>query len=357
MPNLGFESLLNYYYKNINGEVKRVNKRNKTVEYGKYGYMFIAPFFIAFAIFSLYPLLYTVYLSFIENYFRKGKEVGPNFNGLNNYLGVLIETNNNNKIVEGAKLFDTKTIHAIGNTIVIWIWNFIPQVLLSLLLASWFTDTTVKLKGQGAFKIMMFMPNIITAATIAVLFYSLFAREGAATQIFRNIGIIGAEFDFMESKFWTRGLIAFMQFWMWYGNTMIILIAGILGINPSLYEAAMVDGASASQQFMSITLPLLKPILSFTLVTSAIGGLQMYDIPALFNITQSGEALPADASLTITMYIRKLGFTSKNMGKAAAASMVLFFVTMVISLAFFALTKDRESKKVHSVIAVEKGAK
>jgi len=324
--------------------------KNKTVEYGKYGYLFIAPFFIVYAAFQLYPLIYTVWLSFVENYYRGLTQVGPNFVGLKNYLSVLINTDSAYKVQEGAKFLDTMTVMSIKNTLVMWILNFIPQILLSLLLASWFTDTVVKLKGQGAFKVIMFMPNIITASTIAVLFYSLFNNNGPLTGVLRDLHIIGEKFDFMESKAGTIGFIAFMQFWMWYGNTMIVLIAGILGINPSLYEAAMVDGANSRQTFTSITLPLLKPIIQFTLVTSAIGGLQMYDIPALFNVSGTGEALPAYASQTITMYIRKLGFTTKDMGKSAAASMLLFFVTLVISLVFFALTRDREPKQKHAVV-------
>ena len=325
-------------------------RNKKTVEYGKYGYIFIAPFFIVYAIFQLYPLLYTIWLSFVENYYRGLTQVGPKFVGLNNYLSVLIDTDSNYKVVEGAKFLDTMTIMSIKNTLIIWIFNFVPQILLSLLLASWFTDTTVKLKGQGAFKVLMFMPNIITASSIAVLFYSLFCNTGPFAMFLKNAGIIDQDYDFMESAAGTIGLIAFMQFWMWYGNTMIVLIAGILGINPSLYEAAMVDGASSTQTFFNITLPLLKPILQYTLVTSAIGGLQMYDIPALFNVSGTGEALPAYASQTITMYIRKLGFVTKDMGKSAAASMILFFVTLAISLVFFAATRDREPKQKHAVV-------
>ena len=333
--------------KNI-GEVKSM--KNKTVEYGKYGYIFIAPFFIVFAVFQLYPLIYTIWLSFCENYYRGLTQVEPTFIGLKNYLGVLINTDSQYKIAEGAKWFDTMTIMSISNTMKIWLLNFVPQVLLSLLLASWFTDIAVKLKLQSTFKVMMFMPNIITAASIAVLFYSLFARSGPVAGLLRSTGIIDSEYDFMESKTGTIGLIAFMQFWMWYGNTMVILIAGILGINPSLYEAARVDGANSKQSFFSITLPLLMPIIQFTLVTSAIGGLQMYDIPALFNVSGTGDALPAYASQTITMYIRKLGFTTKDMGKAAAASMILFFVTLLISLVFYVLTRDKETKQKHAVI-------
>ncbi len=319
--------------------------KRKTVEYGKYGYFFILPFFLVYFLFQLYPLIYTVYLSFVEYYqIKLGKFQGPNFNGVKNYILVLSDAKKgaDGKLVV-THWFNNKAVQSIGNTIKIWVLNFIPQMLLALLLASWFTDTVVKLKGQGAFKIMMFMPNIITASSIAVLFYSLFSANGPIAQLIGDRHI-------MESPGKTIGLIAFMQFWMWYGNTMIVLIAGILGINPSLYEAAMVDGASGKQQFFYITLPLLKPIIQFSLVTSCIGGLQMYDIPSLFNVDASFNGMPNFASETITMWIKFLGFTSKDYGKAAAASMVLFVVTMIISLLFFALTKEREPKQRHAVV-------
>ncbi len=314
--------------------------KKKTVEYGKYGYLFIVPFFLVYLVFSLYPLIYTLYLSFVEYYQYKSKWVGPKFCGFDNYLSQLKST--------GGQM--NRTLASIINTLIIWIINFIPQVLLSLLLAAWFTDTSIKLKGTGAFKIMMFMPNIITASSIAVLFYSLFSRNGPLRQALVSMHIIGKDYDFMESGAATIGLIGFMQFWMWYGNTMIILIAGILGINPSLYEAAMVDGASGGQNFRYITFPLLMPILQFTLVTSAIGGLQMFDIPSLFNVNQNYDGLPNWRSETITMWIKRLGFSSRNYGRAAAASMILFIVTLVISMIFFVATKERQPKQKHAIL-------
>lgn len=296
-------------------------------------------------------MIYTFYLSFVEYYqIKLGKFQGPNFNGLKNYIMVLATTEGKGSDLKVVSWFDTMTVKSIGNTLKIWVLNFIPQILLALLLASWFTDTVVKLKGQGAFKIMMFMPNIITASSIAVLFYSLFNANGPITMMLQNAHIISEKYDFMEKPGGTIGLIAFMQFWMWYGNSMIVLIAGILGISPSLYEAAMVDGANSKQQFFKITLPLLKPIIQYNLVTSAIGGLQMYDIPSLFNVDHSFNGKPNFASETITMWIKSLGFTSKDYGKAAASSIVLFIVTLVISIVFFAVTKDRQPKQKHAVI-------
>ena len=332
----------------IKGWGSEIMKR-KTVEYGKYGYIFIAPFFLVFLLFQLYPLIYTFYLSFVTYKMTDGKWNTPKFCGFDNYMAMLTKTD----FKTGTTVwFNTLPMNSIKNTIIIWVINFIPQILLALLLAAWFTDTVVKLKGQGAFKVLMFMPNIITASSIAVLFYNLFSNQGPVTMLLKNMGLIAKNSNFfMESKGATITIIGFMQFWMWDGNTMIVLIAGILGISPSLYEAAMVDGANGKQQFFSITLPLLKPILQFTLVTSAIGGLQMYDIPSLFNVTNTGIGQPDRVSHTVTMQIREFANSSNpDYGKAAAISGILFIVTLIISMLFFTLTKDREPKQKHAVI-------
>ena len=319
--------------------------KKKTVEYGKYGYMFIAPFFLVFLIFQLYPLIYTFYLSFVEYKMTGSKLVNDGFCGFDNYLKVL----KTRDFLAGKDVwFNTIPMNTIKNTLIFWIINFIPQILLALLLSAWFTDTVVKLKGQGAFKVMMFLPNIITASSIAVLFNSLFGNQGPVTLLVRKLPGLG-DYSFLNSKAGTIGLIGFMQFWMWYGNTMIVLIAGILGISPSLYEAAMVDGANSRQEFFKITLPLLKPILQFSLVTSAIGGLQMYDIPALFNVN-NGVGQPGRVSHTVTMMIREVAFSQNpDYGYAGAISVILFICTMIISMIFFIATKDRPDKQKHAV--------
>ena len=310
-------------------------KKNKTVEYGKYGLLFLIPFFLVFLVFQLYPLLYTFYNSFIYSA-KNGRYVTETV-GLGNFTNYVFAKT-------GSEFWQSLMV-----TVVLWILNFIPQILLALLLAAWFTDIKIKLKGSGIYKVIMYMPNIITAATIAVLFYGMFEVNGPITTIFKDLGWCDKG-GILNHGWASLIIIAFIQFWMWYGNTMIVLCAGILGINPSLYEAASVDGASSKQQFFKITLPLLKPIIQYNLVTSAIGGLQMYDIPSLFNVDQSFNGKPNYASETITMWIKSLGFTSKDYGKAAASSIILFLVTMVISIVFFAVTKDRQPKQKHAVI-------
>ena len=214
----------------------------KGVDLSRYGYFFIAPFFLIYLVFQAYPLLNTIYLAF-QKYMITGtnKVVGPTFVGLANFKNVLVKGS---------------TLQAFENTAVMWLINFIPQILLALLLAKWFTDTRLKIRGQGAFKVMIYMPNIITAASISVLFYSLFAYpQGPVNSLLAQLGVIDkalyadsgtaalTAIYFLEKGWHTRLIIAFINFWMWYGHTMIVLIAGMLGISPSLFEAAEVDGA------------------------------------------------------------------------------------------------------------------
>ncbi|MFB0921123.1 MAG: sugar ABC transporter permease [Oscillospiraceae bacterium] len=303
----------------------------KSVSYSKYGYYFIAPFFIVYFLFQFWPLISTFYYSFFE-YTTRNLRTTVTFSGLQNYKNIL-------GIAEGERAY---FLLYLKNTLVIWLCNFIPQVLLAMLMAAWLTDERYRLRGRGLTKIMIYMPNIITAASISVLFGAMFSQYGPITAQLRNWGWLSDAYDFMRSITGTRGLIAFILFWMWYGNTALLLISGMLGINPTLYEAADIDGASGWKKYTKITLPLLKPILLFVLVTSSIGGLQMYDIPALFNTDITGAliGLPDDKSTTIAMYIMRLYKT--DTGRAAAVCVMLFLITLVISMIFFTTMRDRE---------------
>lgn len=312
-----------------------MNTKKKTVEYGKYGVIFLVPFFVAFIIFQFYPLIYTIFKSFLFDQ-KKGRhaEMTTTF-GLGNYITYVFGSAGAGELWQ-----------ALAITIVLWLLNFLPQVLLSLLLAAWFTDVQFKIKGTGAYKVIMYMPNIITAATIAVLFYNFFNVNGLFTKALINAGLVSKD-GLMEKGWASLFIIAFIQFWMWYGNTMIVLIAGIMGINPSLYEAAMVDGATSRQQFFKITLPLLRPILQYTMVTSAIGGLQMFDIPQLFNkgvplVNMGGTTVKS--TTTVVMLIKQyasMGSTTENLGRASAYSVILFLVTLAVSMVFYRLTAEK----------------
>ncbi|MCD7833684.1 MAG: sugar ABC transporter permease [Lachnospiraceae bacterium] len=309
------------------------NKKKK-VTYGKYGYLFIAPFFITYIIFQLYPLISTFYYSTLSYYKRNGREV-ISFAGIQNFLNIF-------GLAAGERAY---VLQYLKNTIVMWGCNFVPQILVSLLMAVWLTDTKVKIKGTGAIKVIIYLPSVITAASVSVLFKNLFSQYGPITLALKSIGLLSENFDFMSSVAGSRGLISLILWWMWYGNTSILLISGVLGIDPGLYEAADIDGAGGWRKFTDITLPLLKPIMLYTLVTSAIGGLQMYDIPALFNVTETGlKGLPNDMTTTMAMYIMRL--YNSDVGKAAAVSVFLFVITLIVSLLLFATMGDKEEKKL-----------
>lgn len=258
----------------------------------------------------------------------RGWETDFNFVGLVNYFSIF--TND----------FFLKSFR---NTCIVWILNFVPQLGLALLLAVWFTDLKLKLKGVGFFKVVFYLPNIITAGSVAVLFFSLFGYpNGPVNLILMQSGILEEPYNFFRSPMATRSIVAFIQFWMWYGNTLIMIIAGIMGISPSLYEAAMVDGANSRQMFTRITLPLLKPIMLYILVTSLIGGMQMFDIPFLLT-----NGNPDYSVETMSMFIYKQAFTgSRNFYMASTASVVLLLIVMVISIFAFRFLRSGEKEEV-----------
>ena len=307
-----------------------MRNRRKTVTYDRYGYFFIAPFFIVFLIFGLYPIIFT---------FRTALTDATGWDKIldNKIIGF----GNFKQFFDSASTVYPKFWGAFENTLIMWICNFIPQLGLALILASWFTDTRMHLKFQGGFKVMIFMPNIITAATIGMLFFALFSYPVAPVNtLMQQIGVLSAPFEFFRSTPWSRGIISFIQWWMWCGNTMIIMIAAISGINPSLYEAALVDGCSSRQTFWKITLPLIRPILVYNLVTSLVGGLTMFDIPHL--MTQGN---PNDTTNTVARFIYTQGFTgSFNFNTASAASIVLFVIIIAGSLLINTLLSDHDPK-------------
>ena len=213
-------------------------RRIRSISYAKYGYFFILPFFLVYCFFQLYPLFNTFYLSFFGN----GKKV-DDFVGLQNFQALLFGTG----MGRTSSAIHETFIQTLGNTFIVWIGNFIPQIVLSLALAVWFTDAKLKIKGKGFFKVVMYMPNILTAASIAALYLSLFAESkyGPVNNLLMSIGIIDNPIKFVTGVWQSRGMVMFIQCWMWFGNTMIMLMSGIMGLNPSLFEAANIDGASS----------------------------------------------------------------------------------------------------------------
>ena len=302
-------------------------RRIKSISYAKYGYMFIAPFFLVYCFFQ-----------------GNGADAG-NFVGFDNY-GIILFGSGEGMGRRAAAMQDL-FLTSFKNTIILWFGNFIPQILLSLLLAVWFTDSKLHIPGVGFFKVVMYLPNIITAVSVAALFMRFISNSqlSAVNTLLMLNG--GDPVSFEASAAWSRGIVMFIQTWLWFGNTMIMMMSGIMGINPSLFEAAAIDGASSGQVLRKVTLPLLRPMVVYTLITSMIGGLQMFDIPYLYH-TGAGKINANLRTVAVFVYEQfRAGAKvhQPDYGIAGAASVILFIITAALGILVFRMNRDEDEHR------------
>ena len=299
-------------------------KKNRKRNYNNTAYLFVLPFVIVFCIFSVYPVLRTLQLSF-TNYKGFGD---PEFAGLANYQRVITD-----------KYFWT----SLWNTIRIWGVNIVLQLGLAFLLTIVFSDIKYKIRGLAVFRAVYYLPGIISVTSIAFLFKTLLDwRYGTVNQLLAKIGIgVGDPINWWGEPTAASLAISVIQTWMWFGNSFIMLMAGVQGINSDYFEAAAIDGCGRWKRFTKITLPLLKPILLYVTITSLIGGMQMFDLPFLIG-TVNGN--PSGALQTAIMYLYKFGFAlrPKQVGYAAAIAYVLFLLILVVSIIQLKLNNKEE---------------
>ena len=287
-------------------------RRKKGVRYAKWGYLFILPFFLTYCIFSLAPQILTIYNSFFENYREGLEQVGPRFVGFQNYV----------KLFAPDKNGSISILRFAGNTLIMWIEGAIPQILIALLLSVFFTSYRLKIKGQQFFKTVIYMPNLIMASAFSMLFFTLFSNVGPVNQLIVALGWSDEVIPFFDKQVTVRGLVATMN------------------IDQNLFEAANIDGANSLQVFFRVTLPLLMPVLVYTIITALIGGLQMFDVP---QVLTNGAGTPNRSSTTLIMYLNNFLKTSKNYGMAGAVSVIIFLITGLLSiLVFKTLNKDEQ---------------
>ena len=287
-----------------------------------YGYLFITPFIIGFLIFGLWPVINTLLLSFTDTTL-----MSPDwsFVGLQNFQRLF-----------ASGLF----MKAVGNTWLLWILNFIPQIGIAMLLAVWFTSVRLRIRAVGLWRTLFFLPNLLMPAAIAALFFSLFSFYGPVNQFMVRSGIIPEAVQWLQNPTVARGLVVFIQWWMWFGASLILIMAGMTSISVSLYEAAVVDGATEGQMFWRITVPLLKPILVYIFVTSLVGGMQMFDIPYLLT---DGRGAPSGSIMTnnILMYLQ-FSSSKGHIGSASAVGVMVFIMTTVCALGIFYFLRDKD---------------
>ncbi len=286
-----------------------------------YGYFFIAPFVIGFLVFGLYPIYNTFQLSFTDTTLMSRT---AEFVGMKNYT----------------RLFaDDFFMKAVKNTWLLWILNFIPQIGIAMLLSVWFTSTRLRIKGVGAWRAIFYLPNLLMPAAVARLYFGFFDFYGPVNQLLVQTGVIPEAMHFLQEVVFARGLVVFIQWWMWFGQTIIIVMAGMTAIPIHLYEAAMVDGATSLQMFMRITLPLLKPILIYIFVTSLVGGMQMFDIPYMLT---DGRGSPLSSIMTnsLQMYM-KFASSKGHIGAASSVGVLVFIMTTIFALGIFYFLRER----------------
>lgn len=307
--------------------VKTVSKKKKK-DYNRMGYWFVLPFVLVFLIFNVYPVLRTLYLSFM-NYKGFGE---PTPIGLKNYTRVLQD-----------KFF----WRALWNTVKIWGVNIVLQLGLAFLLTIVFSDIKYKMKGLGVFRTVYYLPNIIAATSVAFLFKTLLDwKYGSVNNLLMSLGIIakGAQINWLGEPGIAPYVVSVINTWMWFGNSFIVLMAGVQGISKDYYEAAAIDGANRWKTFGKITLPLLRPIMIYVSITSLIGGLQMFDIPYLIN-DKGSAGNPSGSLQTVVMYLYKFGFeggTKKQVGYASAIAYTLFIIVLVVSVIQFKVMNKKE---------------
>ena len=309
-------------------------KKSKVVSYNKWGYIFLIPFVAVYLIFQMVPLFSTIIYSLFEYYDDGLDMVGPTIKFLDNYK----ELFSNGDIFVYTK-----------NTLIMWVLGFVPQIIVSLVLAAWFSDPRLRLKCSGFFKTVIYLPNLIMASAFAMLFFTLFSNGGPINSILVDAGIFKEAYTFLDHQWSARGLVAFMNFLMWFGNTTILLMAGMMGIDPALFEAAEVDGATSTQVFFRITLPLLRPILVYVMITSLIGGLQMFDVPQILTKGTGNPQMGSElTTMTLIMYLNRHLSVSKNYGMAGALSVLLFIITAILSFVVFRISAPKEGGKKHA---------
>lgn len=270
------------------------------------GWGFVLLSIVSIGVFVFYPMIQ----SFITS-FKSGMGNNLEFNGLDNYKRLL--TDQNFRI-------------ALKNTLIYLVVQ-VPIMLLLALVISVMLNST-KLKFRGLFRVAIFLPSITSLVAYSTIFKSLFTNDGLMNKLLLSVGLISEQINWLADPFWAKITIIIAITWRWTGYNMIFYLAALQNIDTQVYEAAELDGANAIQKFFNITVPLLKPIILFTSITSTIGTLQLFD--EVVNITGGG---PANATMTLSQYIYNLSFMyTPNFGYAATVSYTIVVLVVGLSL-------------------------
>lgn len=280
-------------------------------------YLYVAPFFLVFGIFGFFPLLYTVWVSLHDWSILQGNE---GFVGTGNFTRLAV---------------DPRFWNATFNTFSIWILSTVPQLILALVLAAVLNNQL--LKWRTGFRMAILVPNITSVVAVGIIFTQIFGRDFGLMNAFLDLlGI--SPVDWQTERWGSHLVVASMVMWRWTGYNALIYLAAMQTIPRSLYESAQLDGANRYRQFMSVTIPQLRPTIIFTVIVSTIGGLQIFAEPLIFGGQSGVQGGNNRQFQTLTLFLYEQGFRDGNFGYAAAIAWALFLLILVFSIINFRLS-------------------
>lgn len=278
-------------------------------------YLYISPFFILFAVTGLFPLVYTAWVS-LHNWNLIGGQ--GKFTGLENYAFVVAQP---------------YFWNAVGNTFSIFILSSVPQVVIALVIAA---VLDANLRARTFWRMGVLVPFVVAPVAVGLIFNNLFADQfGLINGMLTAVGLDPVRWH--SDSLASHLAIATMVNFRWTGYNALIFLAAMQAIPRDVFEAATIDGAGRLRQFFSVTVPMLRPTVIFVVITSTIGGLQIFDEPRVFD--QSGLGGADRQWQTLTMYIWELGWGQRNFGRASAVAWLLFLIIVLIALLNFLITK------------------
>ncbi|WP_376774417.1 carbohydrate ABC transporter permease [Saccharothrix tamanrassetensis] len=287
-------------------------------------YLIVAPFFVVFGVFGLYPLLSTAWMSLHDWQLIDGAQA---FVGLDNFRELLADRNFWN---------------ALGNTLSLFLLSTVPQLVAALGLAALLDRG---LRGRAFWRAGVLLPNVISVAAVALVFAQLYGRDfGIVNHL---LGLVGVDPVDWRAETWASHLaISSMVMWRWTGYNALIYLAAMQSVPKDMYESALLDGASRWRVFWSITVPGIRPTILFTVIVSTIGGMQLFVEPQLFDPggTATGTGGTDRQFQTLVMYLYEKGFRLFDAGYSSAIAWVLFLLILVVALVNFTLTRRIASK-------------
>ncbi|MDL0435859.1 MULTISPECIES: sugar ABC transporter permease [unclassified Niallia] len=278
------------------------------------GWSFITIAAAMICLFYFYPMVQAFILSL-----QSGTGTNLTFVGFDNYV----------------RLFKDPTfLTTVKNTVIYLIIQVPVMILLALFISVLLNDKTLKFKG--VFRTAIFLPCVTSLVAYSVIFKYLFGNDGIINMFLLKVSIISEPIQWLTDPFWAKIAIIAAITWRWTGYNMIFYLSALQNVDQSIYEAAKMDGASSIQTFFKITIPMLKPIILFTSITSTIGTLQLFD--EVMNITQGG---PGNATMTISQYIYNLSFKyTPDFGYAATVSYAIVIMIVIFSIIQFKVAGD-----------------